>query len=931
MGKWIWVSGGSKSENVVGCFRKQFNIIKKDKTIINISADTRYIIYINGKEVGQGPIRSTIDRWFYDSYDITHFLDIGSNLIAIRVWDYGMSTYQSINNQGGLMFDMSQNNKLIVTSDESVKSTFDIGIKSYTVKRNVNLGFMEFFDANKFNFEWIKKDFDDSNFQKSQFIDDNWGELNKRDVKFFDHQIIRPQNIYSIKEIKVNTKNISVNLRDNMFPNRKDANANIFSGFLAFYIESDIEQEGYINFPNNKWNGVHGDFKIDEKQYVVHAENRKTAITLKKGKQLLLMNLGAKHDDLYVHMEFSFKDDVKYSGFFTIGPTKIIENKTDGFNKIYGGLENYEKLEDLPKIHNDIYKSSPYLEKYKSMIREVKDEYIFHDEYILSLVENRDTIKQIPIVSEDNGLLHGNTTPTIIKKSKNGNDIEIVIDFFDMYVGNISFSINSSAGVILDIYGFENLFEDKIDYTFGLNNGIRYITKKGYQNYTTLTRLGFRYLILTLRDIKDDFEIFEIFVNQRSHPASRTGHFRCNDYLLNKIFEISRKTNLLCSEDTFADSPTYEQAFWSGDAQVSSLFNAYYFGEKELVRNCIRQVPLSRKYTKLLSALMPTDWETAIPLWTMNWIITIDEYVFNSGDETVIAQLYDDVKDTLDYYSKFIKEDGAFIISAWNMIDWAPMDIYNEGVMTAQQGILAHCFKILKKMAIKLNKKDVNKYDLHIEKLLKYIDEKLWLKEEQEFVDGYTDEFGLSKTVGLQTHLILYRYNLIIDDKKRKLIKKKLFNKPTNWLEVGSPFMLFYLFEIWQEDKKEQEIIDEIRTRWGMMLRYDSSTCWEVFPGFYENSRTRSYCHSWSSSPGYVFIKHILGFSPIESGFKKVKLYIPEVDILWCEGSVPTPYGRIDVRWSKENNKRVFYAKVPKQIEIENIENNSWEVVIERI
>jgi len=931
MGRWIWVKDASKSENVVGCFRKFFEIEKKEKTILNISADTRYVVYINGKEVGQGPIRSTIDRWFYDQYDITNYLDIKKNIIAIRVWDYGMSTYQSIANQGGLMFDIYQNDNQIATSDEQVKSTFDKGIKSKTVKRNVNLGFMEYYDASKFDYEWIKKDFNDSNFNQSQYINDNWGELSKRDIKFFDHQIIRPQNIYSLKEIEVKAKSVSINLRDTMFKGRKDANASIFSGFLGFYIESDKNQTGYINFPNNKWNGVYGDFKISDIYYNVKNENRKTQITLKKGKQLLLMNLAAKHDDLYAHMEFYFDNTIKFIEFFTIGPTKVIENTTDGYNKIYGGLENYEKINQLPKLHEQIYKEAPDLKRYKNQISNIKKEYVFYDEYLLSLVQNKKVMEQLPILTSDNGLLHGNTLPSIIKKSKKGNDIEIVIDFFDMYIGNISFSLNAKEGVVFDIYGFENLFEDEVEYTFGLNNGIRYITKEGYQSYTTLTRLGFRYLMITLRNMKEDVEIFEIFVNQRSYPASRNGNFRCNDYLLNKVYEISRKTNLLCSEDTFTDSPTYEQAFWSGDAQVSALFNAYYFGESKLVKNCIMQVPLSRKYTNLLSALMPTDWETAIPLWTMNWIITIDEYVFNSGDESVIAKLYEQVKQTLDYYSKFIREDGAFIISAWNMIDWAPMDIHNEGVMTAQQGILAHCFKILKKMAIKLNKKEVDTYDVYIGKLLNYIDEKLWLKETSEFVDGYTEKYGLSKTVGLQTHLILYRYNLIIDNKKRDIVKKRLFNKPNHWLDVGSPFMLFYLFEIWHEENKDQEIIDEIRNRWGMMLRYDSSTCWEVFPGFYENSRTRSYCHSWSSSPGYVFIKHILGFTPIESGFSRVKINIPEVDILWCEGSIPTPYGRIDVRWSKENNKNIFYAKVPKQIVIENTNNKNWEIKIERI
>ncbi len=931
MKNWIWVDGGSPSENIIACFRKQFTCKTNEKTMISISADTRYVLYINGHEVGQGPIRSTKERWFYDEYDITPYLDEDYNIIAISVWDYGMSTYQSIVNQGGVIFSINQNEILICQSDESVKSSINTGVKSKTVKRNVNLGFMEYFDANKFDSMWMKKSFDDSIWKNSTNIKDNWGELHSREVKFMDHQLVRPQNIYSIKEVIPIIKNVSVNLRPTMFPNRKDANASIFSGFLGFYITSPSEQTGFINFPNNKWNGVFGDIKIDKTYYKVDSVNRKTAIKVKKGKQLLLMNIAAKHDDLYSHMEFYFDEELTYSDFFTIGPTAVIENKTDGYNKIYGGLENYEQLSNISDTHKKIYEIAPDLESFRELINPINDEYVFFDEYILSLVENKKVINERVVLSDDNGLLHGNTLPTILQPGNNGEDIEVVIDFYDMFVGNIGFTIKSAANTLLDIYGFENLFEDEIDFTFGLNNGIRYILKEGYQQYVASTRLGFRYLMLTFRNVTSPIEIYSLSVHQKSHPVGRNGHFRCEDYLLNKIYDISRRTNQLCSEDTFADSPTYEQAFWSGDAQVSSMVSSYYFGEKNLVKNCIMQVPLSRGYTKLLAALMPTDWETAIPLWTMNWIITIDEYIFNTGDDSVIEELYEPVKETLKYYTNFIEEDGAFNISAWNMIDWAPMDIHNQGVMTAQQGLLAYCFEIFEKMALRLHKEEVNLFNEEKLRLLTYLDKKLWLEEKQEFVDGYTHKYGLSKTVGMQTHVMLYQYNLIKDERKKEIVLRKILNKPNHWIDVGSPFMLFYLFNIYNKQGNTQRILDEIRNRWGMMLRYDSSTCWEVFPGFYENSRTRSYCHSWSSSPGYVFIKYLLGFLPIEEGFNKISLKIPDVDIKWCEGSIPTPHGRIDVRWRKENNKKMFYAKVPKTIEIIEEINDNWIIKIERI
>ena len=136
--------------------------------------------------------------------------------------------------------------------------------------------------------------------------------------------------------------------------------------------------------------------------------------------------------------------------------------------------------------------------------------------------------------------------------------------------------------------------------------------------------------------------------------------------MLNKIFEISRRTNLMCTEDTFTDSPTYEQAYWSGDAQVSAAVSAFYFGEYELLKHNINQVPLGRKYTKLRPALMPTDWETAIPVWTMNWMITIEQYMYYTGDDAAGWELYDEIKNRLHPDVKVIMmsaiDDGNLVL-----------------------------------------------------------------------------------------------------------------------------------------------------------------------------------------------------------------------------------------------------------------------------
>ena len=263
------------------------------------------------------------------------------------------------------------------------------------------------------------------------------------------------------------------------------------------------------------------------------------------------------------------------------------------------------------------------------------------------------------------------------------------------------------------------------------------------------------------------------------------------------------------------------------------------------------------------------------------------------------------------------------------MLDWAPMDISNSGVITAQQGLLAHCFEFAAELSVKTGN-DPGPYKETADLLLSYMDDKLWLEKEGAYTDGWTREKGFSTTISMQTHVVLELYGLIRNEERRKIVIGKLTGNPGGWLKPGSPFMLYYLFEILHRNGMDARILDEIRDIWGMMLRYDSSTCWEVFPGFYENSRTRSYCHSWSSAPGYIFIKYVLGLTPAGQGFSVMDLHVPDIGLDWCEGSIPTPLGKIYVWWSRENGKALFRAKVPEGIEINDKSGSRWDITIER-
>lgn len=89
---WIWSpSWGKEDEEKPGLlyFRKELEL--GDTSVegsLNISADTRYKLYINGILVSVGPCKGDRQVWYFDTVDITPYLKKGKNIIAVSVLRY---------------------------------------------------------------------------------------------------------------------------------------------------------------------------------------------------------------------------------------------------------------------------------------------------------------------------------------------------------------------------------------------------------------------------------------------------------------------------------------------------------------------------------------------------------------------------------------------------------------------------------------------------------------------------------------------------------------------------------------------------------------------------------------------------------------------------------------------------------------------------
>ncbi len=88
--QWIGSDETSGKTYAVLLFQKKFILDTVPKNVrINVSADNRYKLFVNGCTLHVGPALGSLERWFYDILDIAPYLQKGENTLAVKVWNFG--------------------------------------------------------------------------------------------------------------------------------------------------------------------------------------------------------------------------------------------------------------------------------------------------------------------------------------------------------------------------------------------------------------------------------------------------------------------------------------------------------------------------------------------------------------------------------------------------------------------------------------------------------------------------------------------------------------------------------------------------------------------------------------------------------------------------------------------------------------------------
>ena len=149
---------------------------------LDVTADGKYQLFVNGRRLGRGPMRCSPTHQRYDTHDIQADLRAGENVIAVLVHVYGTDTawYERVRGlwrenfgDGALWcegFARCGSAVLPIDTDLDWRCLESDAWEREVPRVNLGLGFVEVLDARRLPVGWTEPGFDDSGWDGVQIL-----------------------------------------------------------------------------------------------------------------------------------------------------------------------------------------------------------------------------------------------------------------------------------------------------------------------------------------------------------------------------------------------------------------------------------------------------------------------------------------------------------------------------------------------------------------------------------------------------------------------------------------------------------------------------------------------------------------------------------------------------------------------------------------
>ena len=503
----------------------------------------------------------------------------------------------------------------------------------------------------------------------------------------------------------------------------------------------------------------------------------------------------------------------------------------------------------------------------------------------------------------------------------------------------------AAAGTVIDIAVGQHLADLRVRAALpAANFASRCICRGGRQEFThCFSRYSGRYVQLHVTRATGNVTLRHAGVIPLEYPVAMRGAFTSPDSLLNRIYEVARRTLHLCIHEHYEDTPWREQALYANDSRNQALTGYYTFGEYDVPRVSFELLGRGFGPDGVQEMCAPTHSRCTIPSFTLMWYLALRDHLLFSGDRETARRRIPVAVEMLGRLRKTMI-DGLLPSPAgmryWHFYDWAPGMDGSEYHPIRNQCLSGRRFDAPLNFLFVMAQRAVAE-------MMDFCGENAAAEELRESAAAaaramkscfLNPERGLFVTfVGEQappdhyaelTQALAILAEIPGPEETDRL--RALLADPGSGLVATTLSQSIYKFDALLSggEKFAGKVLQRIRDEWGYMLYRGATTFWETIKGQRDFAYYGSLCHGWSAVPAYIFQRYLLGVEPVEPGFRRFRV-APLLSVMdSAAGRVPTPAGGIEVSWSREGKEYCGTLAVPPGLEAEIPETDGvkWQI-----
>lgn len=495
--------------------------------------------------------------------------------------------------------------------------------------------------------------------------------------------------------------------------------------------------------------------------------------------------------------------------------------------------------------------------------------------------------------------------PGVVKTREGLDSIYLLLDLQDPAAGLFHLEVDAAAGTAVDVAYGEHLEDLRVRASVGGRSyAFSYVCKEGLQTFTHyFRRVGGRYLQLHIHQMKRPVTLFYAGIVPMNYPVRVSGELDCGDRLFNEILSGCDRTLQLCMHEHYEDCPWREQGLYTMDSRNQMLSGYYMYDNSDFA---LASLQLSADHIRpdgLLQNCSPCSWPTTMPSFSMEWILSLRDFVLHTGRIGDAMMLLDQAKSVLQSVAKTF--DGTLLTAPvndtiWNFYEWVDgLDDYdglfqNRTKFHQYDGPLNALFCLAMKAMRQLldwGNETWTEMDI-IEKTIRSNFQKMFWNEEKGYLCSYND-YGDQNGA----HELMQSWSLLAELVPQQLqtkLRRRLASGDGSITPSTLSFLVFKYEALLQEEQFAGVVFEDIANKWGKMLMSGSRTFWETIHGAYDFENAGSLCHGWAGIPAYFLYAYYLGVRPTEPGYSSY-IVAPVSMGQAASGKVYTPVGDIHV------------------------------------